>query len=119
MISDDLAVRFTKDLAVLLQDATFRRVISYMFYVSGMDVSAYKGNSKDIYYLGMRAFAIQMKQAIDYIDKPTRTAGMEYRQMAEREYMELQLTLHDHLKELMIKSSSRPRRETNGNQKDK
>lgn len=92
-----------------------------MFYVSGMDISAYKGNSKDIYYLGMRAFAIQMKQAIDYIDKPTRIAGMEYRQLAEREYMELQCAIHDHLKELMDKSSSRPRsrRENNGNQKDK
>jgi hypothetical protein len=119
-IFDDLTKRYNQDLSEMMQVPTFRRIISYIFMSSGMYNAIPHGNSKDIFEMGKRAFGIQMKIAIDSIENPHQMAGMELRQLAEREYTELQFGIHDHLKGLMVKGQSRPKGEyQNGNKKDK
>lgn len=100
-INMELCKRHIRDLNELMQTATFRRFISYQFVSCGMRTSFPMGNSKDIFNAGRRAVGIELEHDIDSIEEPHRTSGMELRQLAEREYVDLELALHDHLKELM------------------
>lgn len=101
----ELDKRLQRDLETLMQDSTFRRVVSYLFMMCGMRDCYPQGNSKDFYNLGRRSVGVQLSHAIDSIGKPHRMAGLELRQQAEREYAELELTLYDHIKKMMDKPS--------------
>lgn len=102
-IRDELDKVYQKDLAELMQIPAFRRFVSYVFMDCGMRESIPLGNSKDMFNAGRRSMGIQLSHAIDSIGKPERTSGMLLRQLAEREYVELELGIRDHIVSLYSK----------------
>lgn len=93
----ELDKQYRKDLNTVLQTEVGRRVFSYLLMDCGLMESLPQGNSKDIFMAGRRAVAIALSFAVDSIDWPKRTSGLELRQLAEREYTTLKLNIHDDL----------------------
>lgn len=109
-IKAELDKCFKDDLAALMENESFRRVVSYLFMASGLRISQPFGNSKDIFNAGKRAIGIQLTHAIDSIDVPYRMKGLELRQKAEFEYTQYELTLFDRFKEMLINKNAAKKR---------
>lgn len=109
-IKEELDKCFQEDLANLMTNEAFRRVISYLLMISGLRISQPFGNSKDIFNAGKRAIGIQLTHAIDSIDTPSRMTGLQLRQKAEFEYTQYELLLYDRFKEVLINKNAAKKR---------
>lgn len=96
-IRQELDRQYQKDLAVLMENAAFRRVLCYLFMECGRDDSLPMGNSRDIFNAGRRHVAVQLQHAVDSIGTPNRMSGMMLRHQAEQEYAELEIGIRDHI----------------------
>lgn len=92
---EELDKIYQKDLAELMQLPAFRRFFCYWMMESGVRESNPQGNSKDMFNAGRRSTGIQLSHNVDSIGTPERTSGMMLRQLAEREYVELEFGIQD------------------------
>lgn len=99
----ELDKQFKSDLEAVLMQPAGRRLFSYLLMSTGTRESMPTGTYVDHYNSGRRSVGIELMFACDSIDRPTKTTGMELRQLAEREYVDYQLAIVTDLEDKAIR----------------
>lgn len=108
-IRRELDRQYRKDLNKLMKEEWGRRIFSYLQMTCGVNESRLEGDTTDIFNAGRRSVATELQMAVDSIDWPHRTSGAYSRLLAEKEYIDFQLSVKDELerKERALKEAQK------------
>lgn len=91
LIKDKLNKQNLQDMKTILQTPQGRRFISWMFENCGLNQQPFHGNSRDIYFAGIRSVALMLVVCCNELGMD----GVSLKQQAEIEYLKLQMSIRD------------------------
>lgn len=97
IIKERLNKQNLQDMKAILQTPEGRRFFSWLLENCGLSQQLFYGNSRDIYFSGIRSVALMLIACCNELG----TEGVKLKQQAEMDYLKLQMSIRDDIQRKM------------------